>query len=98
MEPIERGALALQKAWDAHDAPAMLPPLTFAADEGRYLVRAVLQAIREPSEGMLEAGMDASWPGEEAVYDDEHDSLESATRAGWHAMIDAALNECATPA
>jgi hypothetical protein len=87
MTMIEKAALALQRAWDKHDAPAMLPPLTFTDDEGRYLVRAVLQAIREPNAGMVEAAM--------AVVDDPNDG-------GFHglvfeeqftAAIDAALSE-----
>jgi hypothetical protein len=83
MTMIEKAALALQRAWDKHDAPAMLPPLTFTDDEGRYLVRAVLQAIREPNAGMVEAAM--------AVVDDPNDGLVFEEQ--FTAAIDAALSE-----
>lgn len=55
-------------------------------------VRAVLEAIREPSEGMVEAGMD---------YDERELNLrlgraptvEECQIGEWSAMIDAALSE-----
>lgn len=46
------------------------------------LVRAVLQAVRDPSSKMMEAGK----------YADEGDSLMNAEDV-WQAMIDAALEE-----
>lgn len=45
----------------------------------------------EPSDGMLCQGVEAMWPGAEAVYPDEHDGVEAAIRTTWSAMIDAAL-------
>ena len=75
MTPLERAALAIYQV----DYPGQtLPGLT---DDGSWhmeVARAVLAAIREPSEGMCEAGRTA-------VRDDGV--------PGWRAMIDAALEE-----
>lgn len=89
MTPLERAILVLAQHEDAHsDEP--LPSLTldiedirrFSADYARYsaTARAVLQAIREPSDAMKRAGMDACG-GDGSVLD------------GYEAMIDAALEE-----
>lgn len=51
---------------------------------------AVLDAMRDPTEGMTEAGMNA---GPEL----DGDFFESETTAVWQAMIDEVLNEEPTP-
>lgn len=53
--------------------------------------RAALEAMREPTEVQVERGVDAAWPGPEAVYADEHDSAEAMIAAAWSAMISAAI-------
>jgi hypothetical protein len=77
--PLERAAQAIVGArigepgysgdWDEDDVKA---------------ARAVLTAIREPNEGMVEAGRDRC------------DCEEHQMEAGWQAMIDAALAEGAS--
>ena len=84
MTPLERAASALQTAWDGGEAEG-LPPIAFSETEARYLARAVLQAIREPSEGMLEAGKEDS--GIDGYVNDFWPIVP------WQAMIDAALSE-----
>ncbi len=53
------------------------------------LVRAVLTAMREPSDGMIEA----LWPGEPDYFAGKVVPLRRMTVEGWRAMIDAALAE-----
>lgn len=60
---------------------------------GATLAGAVLTAIREPSEAMVDSGIEAFWPGDEAAYPDEHGGCEPAINAAWQAMINAALAE-----
>jgi hypothetical protein len=90
MTPLERAAQALQKEADRLFEEKTSPEFRdfMAGREGAgwtTLVRAVLQSIREPSEGMLGAcdniGMEAE--------------AENPNRAAlfWQRMIDAALEE-----
>jgi hypothetical protein len=51
------------------------------------LVRAVIDAIGEPTDAMVEAGMAAYWKARQDGFDSAH------PRSTWHAMIDAALRE-----
>jgi hypothetical protein len=85
MTPLEKAARALAKVqsgtdeWDAYDQ-AFQETLIEA-------VRAVLQAIREPSEGMIEAALlrETEW---------DTDSIRRECHANaWVTMIDAALTE-----
>lgn len=77
MTPLERAARALCSL-DGHPENATMDGKPLWAD---YLpeARAVLQAIRAPSEAMLSAL-------------DHHDKRDAGVDA-WHAMIDAALAE-----
>lgn len=71
-------------------------------DEPLYVVtnpdavaRAVLEAIREPSEGMVREGCLADIPGgrfDEATFTEAHIGEQDAPVI-WQAMIDAALTE-----
>lgn len=82
MTPIEKAARAV-----AEYAARRLPPADSAATcEG--IARAVLQAIREPSEGMLSDGAFQIFRGERITEDD----LDSAKRV-WRAMTSRALTE-----
>jgi hypothetical protein len=79
---IERAARALQETWNADET---LPPIEFSPAEAAALVRAVLTAIREPSEAVIEAGLaecSADW--RESVCREFLPDI-------WKAMIDAAL-------
>lgn len=82
---IERAARAVAEKLNA-DAMAMPGKRATDAD----VVRAVLQAIREPSEGMVEAAEDTREPCESGGYYSE--DLPSPDIV-WKAMIDAALEE-----
>lgn len=89
MTPIERAARAVQKAWDdGSDAACGLPPIEFSEAEAMHLARAVLQAIREPSDHMLSDGAFQVFRGERITEDD----LDAAKRV-WRAMTNAALSE-----
>lgn len=78
MTPLERAARAIYKLGDNG-------PYTLAEEDEQWhhhvdTARAVLEAIREPSEGMVDAAQVAHGP--EATY-----------RTAWRGMIDAALAE-----
>jgi len=77
MDMIERAARALWEMGDAGVWEDWIPE-----------VRAVLAAIREPSEAMIAAGEQAP------CHDDKGDESTPV----WQAMIDAALNPPAQPA
>jgi hypothetical protein len=78
MTPLERAARDV-----ANYTGQRLPPQgDIVTCEG--IVRAVLQAIREPSEGMVEAG-DAEMQSRGCMGGSGH---------VWEDMIDAALSEC----
>jgi hypothetical protein len=84
MSPIDRAARALALAQSGVDE-------FDALDEGmqetlRQNVRAVVRAIREPSEGMAQAGFDA-----EATANAHKTQPHHVVPAVWQAMIDAAL-------
>lgn len=90
MTPIERAARAL--AGEEHDDIAFDPARDpFWRDRVRE-VRAVLTAIREPSEAMINAAdvdgaLDATYPDSEGSF------ATGGERLAWQAMIDAALAE-----
>jgi hypothetical protein len=97
MTPLERAASAVQAEMRRQGVLYEIDPdepdlskLMMATGEVADLpaiVRAVLTAIREPTEGMIAAG----WP---EWVNDESDVDEYATTAFvWQAMIDAALEE-----
>lgn len=87
---IERAARALWDQWCLWAAPIREPKPSWDdlapgnKDIGRRMARVVLAAIREPSEGMVDAGGKAS--------NTEIGSYEDATNV-WRAMIDKALEQ-----
>lgn len=84
MTMIERAARALFTIEHGDDASFEAWPVI--ANEMAVRARAVLQAIREPSEAMEGAGREALEDGAELIVDGD-------ATACWHAMIDAALAE-----
>lgn len=95
MTPIERGARALALSqsgvdeWDALDEAFQ--------ENIKDHVRAVLQAVREPSKTMLDKGIDAAEEVEDWTSDSFQtyrvDSASDMPLPVWRAMIDAALSE-----
>jgi hypothetical protein len=77
---IERAAKILADVSDHEWAAAPEPKREFY----RKTVRAVLQAIRDPSEAMVQAGHDL----DSGIFDNE-----APPEQRWQAMIDAALAE-----
>jgi uncharacterized Fe-S center protein len=77
LSPFERAVRAIEQT------PVMSDTYAMAGEDAVALARAVLQAVRDPSEAMLEAG--------------EQKDLAATDRASalthWQAMIDAALAE-----
>ena len=74
----------------------------FIEAEAPEIVRAVLTAMREPSEGMLTAGQKAQWASIQSVHVEGQsvDLMAKAaavdpdhTRAEWQAMLDHILAE-----
>ncbi len=57
-------------------------------DEAVTIARAVLTEMREPTDGMVDAGFERL-PGYPASY---WEAMQSSTRYYWSAMIDAALS------
>jgi hypothetical protein len=78
MTPIEKAAQAVVD----YTKQRMPPSDSIVTCEG--IARAVLQALREPSEGMIEAGRET-----ECVHGD----MNCGCDVSWSAMIDAALSE-----
>lgn len=84
MTPLERAARAIYKFGDNG-------PYTLAEEDEQWhhhvdYARAVLWAIREPSEATIEAGGSRLFAGSK----EKADALATET---WQAMIDAALEE-----
>lgn len=86
MSPLERAARALHDV-EPMSSDAEMNEVFFLGlrDVRVRQVRAVLQAIREPSEGMIEAG--------EAVAMRPFVAAGQFTPETWQAMIDRALSE-----
>lgn len=84
MTPLERAAKALEEALREPVNRMWAKPDSEGIEPGDYLsaARAVLTAIREPSEGMVRANSD-HW--------ERGDDPSIAER--WQVMIDAALSE-----
>jgi hypothetical protein len=92
MTPLERAARAVREEAGAYAHPSggfMTEGGIVDEQHFRDIVRAVLQAIREPSEGMERAGYGNSKgdPDNAGVIDNP------APIMAWQAMIDAALEE-----
>jgi hypothetical protein len=87
MDVIEKAARAVYATYEARPLYAQGQMNGLIAEE---LVRAVLLAIREPSEAMVAAGTEDS--GIDGYVNDFHPIVP------WQAMIDAALECPATPA
>jgi len=88
MTPLERAARALCASqgddWEREGHEGLLKNYSTHA-------RAVLMAIREPSEGMLSAGGDV--PCDDYISGGVIYSTTAETRAVWQAMLDSALEE-----
>ena len=93
MSPDERAARALQEAWDdGSDVASGLPPIEFTDAEAAHLARAVLQAVREPSEGMIEAGRWNDFTPH-SVDSSETAAADADVALVWRNMIDKALTD-----
>lgn len=97
MTPLER---ACRAAHDEHndDRGARLQALDPNWDGWKSwvpVISAALRAMREPSEGMIDAGLAVAWPGPDAqpYYPDAFTSMDDQYSRAWQAMIDAALKE-----
>lgn len=80
-EMVERVARAMCE----HDCPHLADAYGYYADQYRARVRAALEALREPTPEMVEAGRSAIAPG----WTDPANEIVPA----WSAMITAALGE-----
>lgn len=96
MSPIEKAASAIaelrcehRNRKDAGLAKEGFWPDRHAQPSDTEIARAVLVAIREPSEAMIEAGADEQG--------DCHGYESKAALAQWQAMIDVALEATPTP-
>jgi hypothetical protein len=95
--PLDRAAKTLFEQLPEHlpqFRQAVTIPFSWTGEENRegyrQIVRAVLTAIREPSEVMKgAAAVDGGFHG---YYDDSPESRQSAAEV-WQSMIDAALAE-----
>jgi hypothetical protein len=72
------------------DEAALRAMLSFAQAEVGCVPEGFVLVPREPTDSMLCWGVEAMWPGPEAVYPDEHEGVEAAIRATWSAMLAAA--------
>lgn len=104
MTPLERAARALHQDYVKGRVrmgvrPADLPACEELGPDGEFSfyapARAVLQAIREPSEAMVHAWFDAPLELPEGVSWQDPSSVTDPyqARSDWRAMIDAALRE-----
>jgi len=97
MTPIERACIAvIDSLREQGDLMADCGDPEWAQVDGAFrvepVVRAVLKAIREPSEAMHKAADDRAhsmWWFRDAAAGDPERQMEGA----WHRMIDAALQE-----
>jgi hypothetical protein len=103
-EMIDRVALAIDGAMI--DSQKME-----CGERQKFVARAAIKAMREPTKEMIEAGTKADWVGEDEsragrsimphtyeMYDDELNDVVVKTLPGiWESMIDAALNEKSPP-
>lgn len=83
-EMIERVAKALEKFQLDDGSPCCL----YSADIRREIARAVIAAMREPTEAMNKTGLD-----EFAGYDRRFDVEDKAVNKIWQAMIEGALKD-----
>ncbi len=85
-EMIERVGLALQAAWGNFGDPNTLPPIDFYEKELSHLARAAIEAMREPTSEMRDAGAGviAGTPKPIDVYYDDAEDV-------WKVMLTAAL-------
>lgn len=83
MTPLKRAAQAVEAEFLAQ---GIIDLVVEDRVDLRALARAVLTAIREPSEAMLDRGMDGA-PDLDCSFEPDH------SRIVWQAMIDAALGE-----
>lgn len=86
MTPLERAALAVEARIGTH-CPSCEVEMPGGPHE---IVRAVLQAIREPSEAMRICGRRVA---SAEMVNDEPCLEDGAEIATWQAMIDAAMEE-----
>lgn len=107
MTPLERAARALYEDWtqerSVRTEAALNGPHPMWPEASRHTkvfwterARAVLQAIREPSEGMVEAAL--GYPLPKGLMPSSEAEIQALVEPGscyhsWQAMIDAALEE-----
>lgn len=93
MTPVERAARAVKAElrkqdvlWEDGEAPGQLMMQTGSVADLDAVIRAVMQAIREPSEAMVRASVAAVGRSDPLI-------AELVAPKSWQAMIDAALSE-----
>lgn len=75
-EMIERIGRAIDDAWNSEGKD--LPPIELSQDERDYLARAILNAMRVPTDEMIQAGADGTCISEEACIDIWADMIVAA--------------------
>ena len=83
--PLERAARAVELELSKQEM-VLTDPLTLRRMMAERCVRAVLLAIREPSEAMVEVGG-------EKVFSGSRSAAQVGVKNAWQAMIDVALGE-----
>ncbi len=63
-----------------------------SADEAKAFARAAIEAMREPTEEILEAGYNAPTGAWSEHVDNRHELIRARMQPAWRAMIDAALS------
>lgn len=87
-EMIKRATAAVSKALDDHWDISLRE---FVEGYEEACARAVIEAMREPTEAMIEAGMDADCREWRRNLGDRLPTVEECQANDWRAMIDAAL-------
>ena len=94
---VEKVARAICEACDIQDGCVSSLPTTYdlldSECQARAAILATLRGVRESTQGQIEAGIGAQWPGPEIVYADEFNGPEEQVCAGYSAMIDALIAE-----
>jgi hypothetical protein len=93
-EMIEKVARAMYEKLRAELTPEKVNDWESVKAEGSYhmAARAAVEAMREPTRAMRDAGQNPCWTPLSPTYDDD-----AAVGGMWRAMIDAALATKATP-
>ncbi len=89
MEMIERVAKAIYEeddAWSSAFPWPQMPSIEQSAENYRRIAKAAIMAMRDPTEGMVDAGADGMTYTQDLTF-------SKMARFAWRDMIDAALKE-----